>query len=152
MARRIPHGRGAGEQWVREIFPRELAALRSQHVYRALIAMIDADRKSVNERMTEFDKACTRQFVQPRKDGEPVALFVAKRNIETWIAYLDGEHVNENDVYPKLDHERECQRHVVVLKEMCDANGLRDPALPSLEIACHEYRTQIQKNGDLPRI
>lgn len=34
---------------------------------------------------------------------ETIAIFVYKRNIETWIHYLERKIVNEEDTYAKLD-------------------------------------------------
>ncbi len=97
-----PKGRGAGEQWVRERFPRELQALRRRHVAAILAAMVDADRSTVEERIAAFDAACSQTGVPPRRPDEPVAIFVPRRSIETWIAYLSGRDVNESQAYPKL--------------------------------------------------
>ena len=139
-----PRGRGAGEQWVRERFPRELQTLRRRHVAAKLAAMVDADRSTVEERMEAFDAACSQNGVPPRRSEEPVAILVPRRNIETWIAYLSGRDVNEDQVYPKLSRERECAEPVRKLKAMCDAGELRIPAPPSLEVACTEYQTRLQ--------
>ena len=90
-----PSGRGSGEQWVRERFPRELEGFRRSHVARALVAMIDADSATVSERINGFECACKAMDVEPRRSEERVALFIPRRNIETWIAYLEGSNVSE---------------------------------------------------------
>jgi hypothetical protein len=79
-----------------------------------------------------------------RRPGERVAIFVPARNIETWLAYLGGQTVNENDTYPRLERERDCQRYVERLYEMCQQGALREPSPPSLEAACTEYRSRLQ--------
>ncbi|MCY3871836.1 MAG: hypothetical protein OXG87_19990 [Gemmatimonadetes bacterium] len=106
-----------------------------------LVVMIDSDNDSIEERMKQLDDACTQKGVSPRESGDKVkiAIFVPKRNIETWLAYLDGEPVNETDEYPKLGRERDCEKHVKVLEEMCTRGRLRTPAPPSLEDACRKY-------------
>ncbi len=139
-----PKGRGAGEQWVRERFPKELQALRRSQVTAVLVAMVDADRSTVESRLEAFDQACQQEGVAPRGEGEPVALLVPRRNIETWIAYLSGIEVNEVEEYPKLSRERDCLREAKALKAMCDAGKLREPPPPSLEAACIEYSTRIR--------
>lgn len=141
---RSPNGRGSGEQWVRERYPKELQALRSSHVTAKLMVMIDGDRNSPAERGEAFDEACDAQEVPRREADESVAYLVPTRNIETWIVYLRGEDVDEEIAYPKLARERECVDAVKSLKEMCDAGALREPALPSLEEACGEYGRRIQ--------
>lgn len=139
-----PSGRGAGEQWVRERFPEELRALRRTQVSALLVAMVDADREPVEKRLADFDAACRQSGVGPRTASEPVAVFVPRRNVETWIAYLDGKSVNEGDVYPKLPRERDCASAVRALKAMCDARALREPAPASLQLACIEYDARVR--------
>lgn len=131
-------GAGAGDQFVRDNYPEQLDAIRRRNGI--LVVMIDGDNYRIAERLKQLDDACTQKGVPLRKDSDPVAIFVPKRNIETWLAYLDGKHdVNEKDMYPRLERERECQRHVVVLEQMCTEGKLRTPAPESLEAACREY-------------
>ena len=141
-----PRGRGSGEQFVRERFAKELAYYRArQHrVEQALIVVIDADRRAVAERVEQVDAAAVEGNQERRRPNERVAVFVPARNIETWIAYLDGQSVNENDIYPRLHRERDCQPHVDRLREMCQQGALRQPAPSALEAACNEYRLRIQ--------
>lgn len=139
-----PQGRGAGEKWVRDRFPEELESLRRRHVLALLVAMVDADRATVEERLGAFDQACHRAGIRERGPDEPVALFVPRRNIETWLSYLSGKDIDEESVYPKLDRARECAEHVRTLKAMCDAGTLRDPSPPSLQVACVEYRARTR--------
>ena len=101
--------------------------------------MIDGDNYSVEQRQKQMDEACKQKGVSPRNLSDKVAVFVPMRNIETWLAYLDGEDVNETDTYPRLERERECRRHVDVLDQMCIEEKLRTPAPASLEAACREY-------------
>ncbi|NLY02663.1 MAG: hypothetical protein GXY83_41945 [Rhodopirellula sp.] len=141
-----PKGRGSGEQFVRARFAKELAYYRQrQHrVEQALVVVIDADRRGIEERVSQIDDAATEGGQERRRADERVALFIPARNIETWLAYLDGQTVNEDDAYPRLERERDCQRHVEMLYEMCQHHSLRPPAPPSLEAACAEYRDRLQ--------
>jgi hypothetical protein len=137
---RSPHGRGAGEQFVRERFPKELQAIRTRSVTAKLVVMLDADRSSVSEKIKELHDACLSVSIAACRESDPVAFFVPRRNIETWIAYLTGDIVNEEDVYRKLPRERDCAEGVKALREMCDAGALRSPAPPSLTYSCDAYR------------
>lgn len=128
---------GAGDQYVRDNYPEQLDAIRKRNGI--LVVMIDGDNYSIAERLKQLDDACTQKGVSLRKSSDKVAIFVPKRNIETWLAYLDGEPVKETDEYPKLGRERECEKHVKVLEEMCARGRLRTPAPESLETACREY-------------
>ena len=141
-----PKGRGSGEQYVRERFAKELAYYRArQHrVEQALIAVIDADGQEVAARVRQAEEAAKEGGQERRRAGERVAIFVPARNIETWFAYLDGQTVNESGSYPRLKRERDCQRHVECLYEMCHTGALRLPAPQSLEAACTEYRSRLQ--------
>jgi hypothetical protein len=140
-----PKGRGSGEQFVRSRFAKELAYYRSRRhrVDQALIIVIDADRSDPAERNRQLDEAAREGGLEARQANEKVALFVPARNIETWLAYLDGRTVNEVDDYPRLLRQRECQRHVEVLYQMCQEHALRQPAPPSLNAACEEYRMRL---------
>lgn len=141
-----PSATGSAEQWVRETFPAELKVYRQrrQRAASALIAMIDADLKSIQDRINEFEEACNSQQVPFRAVDEAVAIAVPRRNIETWIHYLDGELVNEQDPYPKLDRERGCKPAVDNLVQLCKSSGLTPDAPPALAAACDEYNIRIK--------
>jgi hypothetical protein len=141
-----PKGRGSGEQFVRERYAKELAYYRAKahKVRQALVVVTDADGRTVSERVGQVEGAAVEGGQERRRAGERIAIFAPARNIETWMAYLDGQSVNENDTYPRLRYERDCQRHVERLNEMCQHGALRQPAPPSLETACTEYRSRLQ--------
>ena len=141
---KAPGGRGAGEQFVRERFPLELRVHRTRPVSQALVVLMDGDREGPQGRLQRLDLACREAGVRERAAEERVAVFIPTGNIETWLAYLDGERVEEEHLhYPRLVRERDCQRHVDELARMCRAGKLRDPAPPSLEAACAEYRSRL---------
>ena len=143
---KAPAGRGSGEQFVRERFPHELVAFRSQSasVGQALVVMVDGDSRGVKARHDELDAACSSLDLPPRRLEERVLVLVPTWKIETWLAYLDGNEVDEGARdYPKLSRPRECQRHVDELVAMCRGRDLRDPAPPSLIAACTEYNARF---------
>lgn len=143
---RAPSGRGAGEQFVRDRFPRELKAQRSRPVSQALVVMIDGDSEGPGARQSQLGKACRDAGVAERTAEERVAVFIPTWNIETWLAYLDEAQIEEGrSDYPRLAQERDCQRHVVKLAQMCRAGELRQPAPPSLEAACNEYNLRLKR-------
>ena len=144
--RKAPSGRGSAEQSVREQYPKELAAYRQRtgHVEQAVVVMQDGDQSGVQRRLQALDAACASQGVESRRSTERVAVFVPTCRIETWFAYLEGQTVDEaNEAYPRLDRERDCQRHVNELDEMCTLQDLRQPAPASLQAACDEYRARL---------
>ena len=137
-----PAGRGSGEQWVRERFPRELQAHRSQRGRRDawLFVAIDADAQSVADRVNAFSQACRDAQIPFRTQDEPVVFVIPKRNIETWLAYLRGTSVNEVDAYPKYENESDCKTQVDKLDVLCRRQKLEPDPPPSLDIACKEFR------------
>lgn len=141
-----PSAGGAAEQWVRERFPDELTIYRQRRkrAASALIVMIDADRKKVEDRISEVRSECLSRQIPFREDGEAVGIAIPKRNIETWIHHLNGATVNERDVFPKLDRERECRTAVANLVLQCRTTGLSHDAPPALAAACDEYTGRIQ--------
>ena len=144
---KVPGGRGAGEQFVRKRFPLELKAHRSRPVSQALVVLIDGDAEGTAARLQQLSQACREVNVAERTDHDRVAVFVPTWNIETWLAYLNGQEVTEeNPDYPRLSRERDCQRHVEVLARMCRDGELREPAPASLETACREYNTRLAES------
>jgi hypothetical protein len=87
----LPSGRGSGEQWVRERFANAVATYRGRHPQTALVVVIDADMRPVQERF--------RQLPSNRSEDESIAILVPKRHIETWILCLNEERVDERTDY-----------------------------------------------------
>ncbi len=136
---------GSGEQWVRVRYPDELRKLRATpHISKGLIVCIDEDTRGAGRREEQLADSLNALGMGAVGPNEKVLHVVPARNIETWIAYLDGKDVDEMTSYPKLPFQRECAPMVRVLKDMCDAGGLRQPAPPSLERTCVEYRTRLR--------
>jgi len=136
-----PAGRGSGEQWVREQFPCELKAHRSQAGRRNtwLIVATDADTQSVDDRIRGLCEACKGAGIPFRHPNERVMFVVPKRSIETWFAFLRGETVNESDRHPKYDCENDCRDQVARLDDMCRQQKLEPEPPPSLSSACEEF-------------
>jgi hypothetical protein len=78
-----------------------------------------------------------------RGPDEPIAIFIPKRNIETWIRYLQGQAVDEVTVYPKLQNKSDCKSVVDKLPEQC-RTGLPIASPPSLQLACDEMRRLVK--------
>ncbi len=135
-----PSGKGSGEQFVRKEFPNQLIALRGRHAKTDLIVVIDADISEVSSIKSKLNSSCSELNITQRNDTERVAFIIPKRNIETWIHYLNGNEVNEQSVYPKQQKESDCQSAVDYLYEIC-CDGQRQTDLPeSLLDACREYK------------
>jgi hypothetical protein len=139
-----PQGKGAGEQFVRENYPKEVKEYRSQATYRSvcLVAITDADILTVQERVRRLEESLEENLLSKRQRNEKIAILVPKRNIETWIHYLQGESVDENHPkpYSKLEFESDCKPLVGALASQCQQAGLADDAPPSMQIACAELQ------------
>lgn len=108
-------GRGCGEQFVRETYPKEVRAYRQNAAASWLVVHIDADVKVVSNRYQQLTDACAGEGVAQRLSNERIAILVPKREIETWIHYLLESSVVSGGVdeaknYPKLSgHESDCE-------------------------------------------
>ncbi len=134
---------GGGVTWVREKFPDELEAYRSRNTRAetCLIVGIDADHDSVADRIEMLRRDCSAKDIPFRRENERVAFVIPKRNIETWLAYLRSEQVNETDAYPKYENERECRDQVARLDHLCSQGALSpEPSPTSLVSACQEFQ------------
>ena len=142
---RSPRGRGAADQFVELKYVTELRAFRTTHVTTTLVVLTDGDAIGVDERMRRLDNACRQEGVEPRSPAENVAVFVPTWNIETWLAYLDGETVDEGRKnYARLPRPSDCDKHVRILARMCERRELREPAPESLKTACREYEEGLR--------
>lgn len=94
-----PPGSGSGEQYVREQFPAEVSAWRRSHVAEALIVMTDADTLGVEQRRRMLERELQGAGETPRADDERIVLLVPRRNLETWVAHLNGAVVDEGEDY-----------------------------------------------------
>jgi hypothetical protein len=137
--RPFPIGKGSAEQYVREEYPKEVLAYRrrSHHMHLCLVVVIDADIKSLDEHYKELDHELIKVKAPIRQSDERIGIFIPKRNIETWIHYLQGTVVNEMQQYPHLEKESDCKPWV----EKLAANRkqpLSEDAPSSLQKACEE--------------
>lgn len=151
-AEALPVGRGAGDRHVLLHYPKHVGSVRTESAYRrrCLVAAIDADRQTVDQRHRQLDEALAscqdlrEDQRQPRGPREPIAVFVPKRHIETWIDYLlEGGPVSEDE---------QSQRHGKVEPRQC-----RDAADHFLELARQDTPADCPSSltrglRELPRI
>ena len=101
-----PSGAGSAENWVRKKFVKETTVYRSRHAQTALIVIIDADTRLVQDRFRQLDQALRengKPVVAP--DKERIARLVPKRNVETWILCLNEHTVNEETDYKNSEND-----------------------------------------------
>jgi hypothetical protein len=138
---------GSGEQWVRERLSKELREYRrrSARAETKLIAVIDADKSTVQERLAQLDHKLQEDGVELIRMGtEQVARLVPKRNIETWILCLNGHAVEEGEEDYKRtrnDWDSLIQPAANTLNEWSRANArIPDHCVPSLRHGVGELR------------
>lgn len=152
----LPGGNwGAAEQYVREKFPREVRWWRSRKNQGnlGLVAVIDADNYSVHGRKTQLNGQLDAEDMSVRQDDERIAILVPKRTIETWIASLQGQNVDEETDYKHSlrlrGRESCCSEAVEALKGILDLPArerreeLRRNHPPSLSDACSEIEDRL---------
>lgn len=138
----LQNPRGSGEQFVRRRLVQEIRTHRQRSSYGhgglRLIALIDADTLSVEERFEQVQATLEQEGLAKIQEGERIAIFIPKRNIETWLRYADGESVDEDQDYPKLKHQRSCRQQVDNYVNIICRAGIPDNAPDSLKHACDQ--------------
>jgi len=138
-----PKGSQSGEQYVRTHYPAEVKAYRQNRnrVSIGLVVLIDADMGTLQDRLSQLASILDQDAQDKRRSDEAIAIFVPKRNIETWIHYLQGESVNEEDAYAKFEkNEAVCKTDVEDLADRCYSQSLPEDAPRSLQAACGELQ------------
>ena len=138
-----PPGSQAGEQYVRTHYPEEVKAYRQKRnqVSIGLVVLIDADTGTLAARLNWLASVLDEDEQENRGSNEAIAIFIPKRNIETWIHYLQGETVNEEDAYAKFEkNEAACKTAVENLADRCYSQSLPEDAPRSLQAACGELQ------------
>lgn len=141
---RAQEGQGAADQYVRTHYPDEVAVYRrkSARMHFGLVTAIDADTETVQDRHRELNNALEEAEQAHRRNSEEICVLVPKREIETWVYALFGEHVDENTKYAKLENEGDCQPAVDKLVEYL-RHGIPDDLLPSLQQGCRELDNRL---------
>ncbi len=138
-----PAGQGSAKQWVEKQYPTEARAYRSKASYQqiALLVGTDADEQTVQHRFDRLSSALTdvEPRVPDRAANERIAIWVPKRNVETWILHLSSGNVDEETNYKtrigKPNYRTVSQAFVDHFRE----SGSEDhEVLPSLQVGFTE--------------
>jgi len=138
-----PKGSQSGEQYVRTRYPVEVKVYRQNknRVSIGLVVLIDVDTSTIEKRLDQLAHVLRVDSQQARQVDEAIAIFTPKRNIETWIHSLQGEVVNEEDIYSKFqNNEASCKPSVENLVDQCRSQTLPSTIPESLQIACGELQ------------
>ncbi|MBN1874843.1 MAG: hypothetical protein JXA33_11485 [Anaerolineae bacterium] len=134
-----PKGMVSGEHYVRTRYPVEVRSYRarSPNLNIALVVLIDSDLCRIEERRRQLEQSLVEHNLQMLQSVEKIGVFIPRRNIETWIHYLQGENVNEIEIYAKFQNEGICKPLVAELARTRH-QLLPDDAPASLQAACSE--------------
>jgi len=139
----LPSGRGSGEQWVRERYPRAVKVYRgrSTRAETALIVAIDADTEEVDRRHRQLRQALEQAELPERADAEAIVHLIPKRSVETWVLCFSGKPVDETTDYSRDDVDRLIATAAVTFFEWSRVTAA-PPAhcVPSLLAAIPEVR------------
>ena len=138
-----PEGSECGSDYVRKQYAVEVKAYRQNknRVAIGLVVLIDADTGTLAARLNWLASALDKDEQEKRDSNEAIAIFIPKRNIETWIHYLQGETVNEEDAYVRFEkNEAACKTAVEDLADRCYSQSLPEDAPRSLQAACGELQ------------
>lgn len=95
---RAPPAGGSAEQFVRNNFSKFLQTYRrrANHHALCLLVLLDADTSTVELRVRSLVD------IEPRLDSDRIAIFVPKRNVETWaFEYAEGSADEDRDYGPQ---------------------------------------------------
>ena len=140
---RHPSGRGSAKQWIEERYLEEVRIHRSKanHQQVALLVGTDADEQTVNQRTGNLAAVLKDAKVDPRSKKEQNVHWIPKWNAETWILYLSGQDVDEDDKDCKQrvsnpDYKQVAAAFVEQFRAIQAGESIK--TLPSLEVAYRE--------------
>lgn len=142
-SRIAPPGKDSAEKWVIDQYPRELQAYRAKYRENlVLIVMIDGDKFGLSARLDKLEqqRKADQPDIDPKAKGWRVGVFVPCRNLETWMAFLNGENVDETKDYKFGMKEAGRNKAAQILVSMCRSGWPMDREVPaSLLAACAEW-------------
>ncbi len=150
-----PGGQGSGKNRVLEKFVQEVKNQRQRQAATILIVVHDVDEDAPDQARQRLDDLLKKEAefernkrlknkLRPRTENESIVYILPKWSIETWLAYLDGKQVDENDKYTyssEYKKKNRSEKHELIdrLQEKC-SNRLRlERPPPSLKAACREF-------------
>ncbi|MBX3165808.1 MAG: hypothetical protein KF760_00295 [Candidatus Eremiobacteraeota bacterium] len=134
-----PAGAGSGKAFVLSQFPSELRELRRQLRAAVLLAVVDADQQTTGEVLAALKKSVADSGQAPVASEEPVARLVPRRNVETWLWFLQGHLVNEGEDYKNKVGEVGCWKDEAA-RWLAGCASSFDNAPPSLAESCAELQ------------
>jgi hypothetical protein len=134
-----PSGEGSAEQWVRNNFARQARKCRARNAHNStgMLVVLDADKCSVQEHLSELDAALAAEN-QPKLDpvSDPIARLIPKWSIETWILFLSsngdsGAPISEDAAYKSSRTEEQWNELISLASATLYALSRSSAALPA---------------------
>lgn len=136
-----PAGKGSGKQFVEDRLASEVKALRQRQATSILIVMRDADEDNANDVLRKLETS-----IHPERNAnEPIVFAVPKWHIQTWIAYLEGQIVDESNrqtyknAFGTISETKQAHEYVDKLADWCRKNQNLQSPPKSLMLACKEF-------------
>lgn len=112
---------------------------------RRLVLIIDADDFSTVETKRQIQSKLTEAKLPAISSGEGVVQLIPKREIETWLDFLEGKSISEDD---RPIQRKQCEGSIAdPVQKFVDfvrqPHLMSDDVLPSLKAAVGEVRTEL---------
>jgi len=110
---------------------------------RALLVMIDGDGQPEDGRESELAKRLAAAKQKPRQATERIALWVPRKQLETWVYFLTHGEADEEAEYKRTHRVKEKEYTPaadLLAKLLKEQRSLPLKALPSLRKAVAEFR------------
>jgi hypothetical protein len=139
----LPSGKGSAFTFVLNNYVAEVQANRHEKKkQRALLALIDADTQSEDAREKELDSRLHAAGQKPRQARERIALWVPRRQLETWVHFLTHGKADEETDY-KREHAVKDPEYIPAAERLAQLLAARrklpPKAVPSLKKAVVEF-------------
>lgn len=134
-------GAGSGEQQVRELFPKELAARRKRPRDEQywLAVVTDGDTFSPDQRRSQLEKEAQTNKQAPPGIDEKVAVIVPCRNLESWFQWIETGEIDETMDYKHRFSSAKPTKYAKQLSDKCQVLST-DDFPPSLQDACEQWK------------
>jgi len=143
-----PPAASENDAYVLREYAKEVRELRRlPAASRWLLVILDVDNRDFDERRKQLDDQLRDDSQDVRKEDDQIVLLLPRRNIETWIAWLEGSEVNETDDYGKhRGEESACAPAVKKLVEIVRSGEKPPNGCPSsLAAAIKEMRRFVRR-------
>lgn len=132
-----PSGAQSGEQFVRENYARELRAQRARRGVKLLICT-DADLHEVSERARQLAASLQTAGEPQRRRDEHIALWIPRRNLETWVYLYARGPVDEAANYKHEIREEDLKAAALGWGDDLKRKSIKPRRCRSLELALTE--------------